>query len=100
MAHEAAVTKLWASSYPLLSQAAGAAVTCRVIRRLVEIRAESFNTDESWFAKVHRALEAFAIPVDQWKEFNSLYSQHERADHRSATRPKLPMRKQRCYVKR
>jgi hypothetical protein len=36
MAHEAAVGKLSASSYPLLSQDAGAAVTCRVIRRIVE----------------------------------------------------------------
>jgi hypothetical protein len=100
MAHQAAVGKLWASSYPLLSRDAGAAVTCRVIRRIVEIRAESFNTDESWFAKVHQALQAFAIPMDQWKEFNSLYSQHERADHRSDPTSKLPMPKQRCCVKK
>ena len=86
MAHEDVVGRLWAHSYPRLTQDPAAAVTCRVIRRIIEFRAESIVGDESWLEKVDQIVQVFAIPVDQWREFNSLYSQREGTDQGATER--------------
>jgi hypothetical protein len=64
------VGRLRTYSYPRPCNDPGAAVTCRVITNIVEIRAKSYIAHESWSENIQRALQEFGMPKPQWDEFN------------------------------